>query len=136
MSLKYWVLGPGSWVPGPDLRSSVTVLQSETEIITNCGRFYKVRQSSKVWQKVITKCGRYYKVRQVSQSLTENYYKSVIGVRKCDKKILQSMTGITKCNSYYKVRRNRGKMERKSESKNETLTSLSVKVSRLFFIVT
>ena len=136
MSLKYWVLGPGSWVPSPDLRSSVTVLQSETEIITNCDRFYKVWQPSKVWQKVIAKCDRYYKVSQVSQNLTENYYKSVIGVRKCDKKILQSMTGITKCNSYYKVRRNRGKMERKSESKNETLTSLSVRVSCLFFIVT
>ena len=136
MSLKYWVLGPGSWVPCPDLRSSVAVLQSETEIITNCDRFYKVWQPSKVWQKVIAKCDRYYKVSQVSQNLTENYYKSVIGVRKCDKKILQSMTGITKCNSYYKVRRNRGKMERKSESKNETLTSLSVRVSCLFFIVT
>ena len=75
-------------------------------------------------------------MRQVLQSLTENYYKSVIGIRKCDKKIFQSMTGITKCKNYYKVRRSRGKMERKSESKNESLTSLSVKLSCLFFIVT
>ena len=28
------------------------------------------------------------------------------GIKKCDKKLLQSVAGITKCDKYYKVKRN------------------------------
>ena len=39
----------------------------------------------------------YYKVSQV--------FKSSTGIRKCDRKLLQSATSITKYDNYYKVRR-------------------------------
>ena len=45
-------------------------------------------------------CDSYYKVRH-------NLLRSVISITKCDKKLLQSVTGITKSDIYYKVRRNK-----------------------------
>ena len=54
------------------------------------------------FQKFITKCHRYYKVRQ-------NLSQSVAGIIKCDRKLLQSMTGITKSYNYCKVRRSKSK---------------------------
>ena len=36
----------------------------------------------------------------------ESFMKFKIIVTRCDKKLLQSVTGITKCNNYYKIRRN------------------------------
>ena len=50
-------------------------------------------------QKIITECDRYYKVRQ-------NSLQSVTGTTKCDKRLLQSVAGTTQCDNYYKVRRN------------------------------
>ena len=39
-----------------------------------------------------------------SGSLKNSYYKVIT---KCDRSLLQSVSGITKCDSYYKVTRNR-----------------------------
>ena len=48
----------------------------------------------------------YDKVLQVLQSETE-FITSVRGItKKCDKKLLQSVTGITKCDNYDQVRQN------------------------------
>ena len=47
----------------------------------------------KVLQKVFTKNDRYCKMRQ-------NLLKSLTGITNCDKKLLQSLTGMTKYVSY------------------------------------
>ena len=81
----------------------VSYNQNVISLITNCDRYYKVRQ---VLQSAvsITKCDRYYKLRQVLQSAT--------GITKCDRyykerqvllkvrQVLQIATGITKCDRY------------------------------------
>ena len=57
-------------------------------------------------------------MRQLLQNETESSYQKFIakcdrgllqcvsGITKCDRSLLQSASGITKCDSYYKVRRN------------------------------
>lgn len=49
-----------------------------------------------MWQKVIAKFDKYYKVWQ-------KLLPGVIGIKNCDKRILQSLTRFTKCHSYDKV---------------------------------
>ena len=56
-----------------------------------------------MWQKFITKCVRYYKVRQVLKTVTDCYYR--VHQVKCDRLLLQNVSGITMCGSYYNARR-------------------------------
>ena len=51
-----------------------------------------------MWKEIITKCDRYYKER-------ETLLRSVTGMKKYDRSLLQSATGITKCDNYNKVTR-------------------------------
>ena len=48
---------------------------------------------------IITKCDRYYRVRQ-------NLLQGVTVITKCERRLLQSVTGITKRANYDKMRRN------------------------------
>ena len=67
-------------------------------IITKCdeqGNFHEFQNNYyKVWQKVITKCDRYYEVRQ-------KLFWSLRGIKKGDRSLLQSVTGVTMCDNYY-----------------------------------
>ena len=61
------------------------------------------------YYKVITKCDR--SLLQSVSGITKCgrlLLKIASGITKCDMLLLQSVSGITKCDSYYKVRRNRG----------------------------